>query len=483
MVFINTIIMKLIQLRTLKTLVAILAFTLHCQGKVILPSILSSHMVLQQNTKVKFWGKGSPKEVIIIKPSWDTASYTITTDGNAKWSTYINTPAASGPFTIEIKGSNTILLEDILIGEVWLCSGQSNMEMSGNSLKLRESVLESPNATNNKIRFFYVPNSTSTFPQDNIDDARWVVCSPSEMIRFSAIGYFFGKELNKSLSYPIGLIGAYWGGTNAEAWSPNYLIENNNIIKKGLSLATPNPGRPHESSIVYNSMIYPLANFNIAGVIWYQGESNTNSYFAYEKLFRGMIDAWRTVWQKDFPFYFVQIAPYRYKFSNVGALLREKQNIVSKHPGTGLVVISDLVPDTLDIHPTKKIEVAIRLANLALFNTYQLRHLKPFSPEYSSHIIEKDKFKIFFSHAESGFVWDGEEIKGFEIAGEDRIFYPAEVKFEKNYLVVFNKLIAKPIAVRFGFHNTTVPNLFNKERLPVNLFRTDNWEVATDPIK
>ena len=248
-------------------------------------------------------------------------------------------------------------------------------------------------------------------------------------------------------------------------------------------MATPNPGRPHESSIVYNAMIYPLANFNIAGVIWYQGESNTNSYFAYEKLFRGMIDAWRTVWQKDFPFYFVQIAPYRYKFSNVGALLREKQNIVSKHPGTGLVVISDLVPDTLDIHPTKKIEVAIRLANLALFNTYQLRHLKPFSPEYSSHIIEKDKFKIFFSHAESGFVWDGEEIKGFEIAGEDRIFYPAEVKFEKNYLVVFNKLIAKPIAVRFGFHNTTVPNLFNKERLPVNLFRTDNWEVATDPIK
>ena len=446
-----------------------------------LPNIIGSHMVLQQKSTVKIWGWAGPSEKVTIKTNWDTTSYQAITSNGAKWEASIKTPAAGGPYQITISASNTIVLEDILIGEVWVCSGQSNMEWSGDQ-GLKETLDEAPNATNTSIRFFYVAKSTANFPQDNLE-GKWMVCSPEEMKHFSAIGYFFGKNLNQTLHSPIGLINSNWGGTPAETWTPEYVINNDAIIKKGADSLNEAAWWPHKAAKAYNAMIYPLTNFSIAGVLWYQGESNTGTHFAYEKLFTGMIDAWRHHWNQNFPFYFVQIAPFTYGNKHVGALLREAQTKAANHIGTGMVVITDLIPDTNNIHPTRKIEVAKRLSDLALNKTYGLTSIACQSPIYQSSQVEKDKITIQFNNVPNGLVAKGESITCFEIAGEDKIFYPAQVKIVGSTVVVSNKNIKNPLAVRFAFNNTDMPNLFNKEGLPVNLFRTDDWVVDTDPIK
>jgi sialate O-acetylesterase len=326
--------------------------TIASKANVRLPNIIGSHMVLQQKSTVKLWGWSAPGESITIKVSWDTTTYKVVAGRDAKWITSIKTPEAGGSYSITIKGNNTIKLEDVLIGEVWLCGGQSNMEWSGDQ-NLPQSKVEAPNATNNKIRFFYVAKSTSAFPQDNVD-GKWMVCTPEEMIHFSAIGYFYGKNLFEKLNCPIGLINSNWGGTPAETWTPDYVINSDEIIKKGADALKPADWWPHKTGLAYNAMIYPITNYTIAGAIWYQGESNTQTYYAYEKLFTGMIDAWRQQWNKAFPFYFVQIAPFAYGFKNIGALLRETQTKAAAFPNTGMVIVSDLTPDTNNIHPILK---------------------------------------------------------------------------------------------------------------------------------
>jgi sialate O-acetylesterase len=458
-----------------------LSLSVNLTAAIRLPNIIGSHMVLQQKSTVKIWGWAAPAEKVIIKTSWDNKTYEATTSNGAKWVSNIQTPTAGGPYQITISASNTIVLEDVLIGEVWVCGGQSNMEWSGDQ-SLKETLDEAPNATNTSIHFFYVAKSTSDFPQDNLE-GKWMVCSPEEMKHFSAIGYFFGKNLNQTLHYPIGLINSNWGGTPAETWTPEYVINNVAIIKKGADSLTAADKWPHITSKAYNAMIFPLTNYSIAGVIWYQGESNTNTHFAYEKLFTGMIDAWRHHWNQNFPFYFVQIAPFTYGNKNVGALLREAQTKAANHNGTGMVVITDLIPDTTNIHPTRKIEVAKRLSDLALNKTYGYTTIPCQSPIYQSHTIDKDKISIQFNNADNGLMAKGDIITSFEIASEDKIFLPALAKIIGNTIVVSNKNIKNPVAVRFAFNNTAMPNLFNKEGLPVNLFRTDNWEVNTAPIK
>jgi sialate O-acetylesterase len=458
-----------------------LSLSVNLTAAIRLPNIIGSHMVLQQKSTVKIWGWAAPAEKVIIKTSWDNKTYEATTSNGAKWVSNIQTPTAGGPYQITISASNIIVLEDVLIGEVWVCGGQSNMEWSGDQ-SLKETLDEAPNATNTSIHFFYVAKSTSDFPQDNLE-GKWMVCSPEEMKHFSAIGYFFGKNLNQTLHYPIGLINSNWGGTPAETWTPEYVINNVAIIKKGADSLTAADEWPHITSKAYNAMIFPLTNYSIAGVIWYQGESNTNTHFAYEKLFTGMIDAWRHHWNQNFPFYFVQIAPFTYGNKNVGALLREAQTKAANHNGTGMVVITDLIPDTTNIHPTRKIEVAKRLSDLTLNKTYGYTTIPCQSPIYQSHTIDKDKISIQFNNADNGLMAKGDIITSFEIASEDKIFLPAQAKIIGNTIVVSNKNIKNPVAVRFAFNNTAMPNLFNKEGLPVNLFRTDNWEVNTAPIK
>jgi sialate O-acetylesterase len=459
-------------------LVLLQAGNFSLSAEIRLPAILGNHMVLQQKSEVNLWGWCAPSEKILVKASWDTAKYVTTGTSGAKWSLKIRTPAAGGPFTITI--NEKTVLEDVMIGEVWVCSGQSNMEWSG-SQKLKQSLDEAPNATNQKIRFFYVQKSTAETPQEELSGG-WKVCSPEEMVRFSAIGYFFGKRIQKELSMPVGLINSNWGGTPAEVWTPKEIIEQDPILKDASLKLKPAAGWPIKPGSAYAAMIAPLTNFRIAGVIWYQGESNTQNYSTYSRLMTRMIGAWREAWGVSFPFYYVQIAPFAYGNYNVGALLREQQTNSLSISKTGMAIVHDLVDDVNNIHPVKKIEVADRLANLALADNYRVKGLIYKYPMYRGMIIEKNKIRILFDNLDSGLMATAKDLNEFYIAGADQNFLFASAKIEGKTVVVWNKAVKEPVAVRFGFSNTSRPNLFSMEGMPVNMFRTDNWEVKTDAI-
>ena len=446
--------------------------TLLTLAEVRLPAILGSHMVLQQQSKVKIWGWSAPAEKIIITVSWDNSTYEIKGSRGARWLTEITTPQAGGPYTIKIKGTNEIILEDVMIGEVWVCSGQSNMEWSADQ-GLQQSKEEAPLATNKKIRFFYVPKSTSSTPQDDVR-AKWVVCNPEDMLHFSAIGYFFGKQINQSTSYPVGLINSNWGGTPAEVWTPSDVVLNDPDLRQAAAKIPSFDWWPYLSGDAFNAMIYPLTNFSIAGALWYQGESNVDTHYGYRRLFTSMIDSWRKAWGKEFPFYFVQIAPFDYSSAHInGAYLREAQTQAATHPKTGMVVISDLVDNVKDIHPNLKKEVAARLADYALAETYSKNIGSYKSPVYKTHSIEKAAIRVHFDNVTTALVAKGGELTDFQIAGADGNFLPAKARVEGRTVLVYHPSIKEPKHVRFGFTNTAMPNLFSAEGLPVNLFRTD----------
>jgi len=443
-----------------------------------LPAIISSNMVLQQKSGVALWGWADPAEKIIITTSWDNRIDSVVTTSGATWKIQVNTPAAGGPYTITLKGWNTIVLDNIMIGEVWVCSGQSNMEWSSNQ-NLKQIMDELPNSSNKNIRLFQVSKATSAWPQENAV-GEWKVCSPESLKGFSAVGYFFGKKLEHDLNVPIGLINASWGGTPAEVWTPDHDVNQEPSLKEAAGKLKQSQWWPVTPGYTYNAMIFPLTNFAIAGSIWYQGESNTTTAATYKELFTTMIGAWRKAWKKDFPFYYVQIAPFGYEDKNIGALLREQQALTLSYPNTGMVVISDLVDNVKDIHPTNKKDVAQRLANWALGETYHQNITAYKSPLFKKMEINGDKATLLFDNAPNGFMIKGNgKATEFYIAGSDKNFLPADVKIDKDRIIVSNKQVKNPVAVRFGFSNTAMPNLFSKEGLPVGPFRTDHWEVDT----
>jgi len=459
----------------------IAALCLHQQAiaNVRLPSVIGSHMVLQQQSEVNLWGWSDPQEKITIQVPWDTTHYTVLGTRDAVWKIKIKTPAAGGPYSITITGRNTIVLEDVLVGEVWLCGGQSNMEWNVNGSMHPD---EAKTANNNNIRFFHVTKFTSDYPQDDVPGS-WVVCTPESAKWFSAVGYFFGRKLQQALNVPVGLISSNWGGTPAEVWTPKDVIEGDPALKaEAANLQEGWPYWPIASGKAYNAMINPLTNFSIAGALWYQGEANVGAYANYPHLLTTMIGAWRKAWNKEFPFYFVQIAPFNYGENNLCAFMREAQTSVLTYPKTGMVVVSDLVENVNDIHPRNKLDVGIRLANYALADTYGKTGIAYKSPQYKDMKVEKNKIRISFDNAPSGLKTSGGEPTEFYIAGADQNFVKATAKIEGNTVVVSSKEIKNPVAVRFGFSNTATPNLLSKEGLPVNLFRTDNWPVK-DPVK
>ena len=445
-----------------------------------LPSIMSSNMVLQQKSQATLWGWSDASERFTITSSWKTSVDTVTAFNSGKWKAKISTPSAGGPYTITIQGRrNTIVLENILIGEVWICSGQSNMEMS-NTQQIKDEL---SNANNNNIRFFTVAKTTSEYPQDNCD-GKWAACNEETLTRFSAIGYFFGKKLQKELNIPIGLIQSAWSGTPVELWEPTDVIDSDPVMKEAATKIRDVTYRPNKPGRIYNAMIYPISNYTIAGTIWYQGEGNTVRAHAYEKMFTGMIGAWRKQFNNEFPFYYVQIAPYTYESTYEAALLMEQQTKSLSYPKTGMVVITDLVDNVKDQHPKNKLDVGLRLANLALAETYNRNIPAPAykNPMYKSMEVSKGKINLFFYNATNGFMIKGDgKPTEFLIAGNDQNFLTADVKLEKDRIVVSNKQISNPVAVRFSFSNTGMSNVFNKEGLPIVPFRTDKWEVI--PLK
>lgn len=452
-----------------------LACTSNVFAFIRLPAIMSSNMVLQQNSKATLWGWADPSERFTIILSWKNEPDVVTAQNSGKWKAQISTPPAGGPYTITIKGRNTIVLENILIGEVWLCSGQSNMEMS-NTKQIKD---EGAKANNPKIRLFNVAKVTSEYPQDNAD-GKWVECSEATVKSFSAMAYHFGAKIQQELgNVPIGLIQSAWSGTPVELWEPYEAYGNDPEVIEASTKVKDVTYRPNKTGLIYNAMIYPIANYTIAGTIWYQGEGNTYRARTYKRMFTGMIGAWRKQFNQDFPFYFVQIAPYN-KYDNTydAALLMEAQTRSLAYPKTGMVVITDLVDNIASQHPNDKLTPALRLANLALADTYKKPIAVYNSPMYKRMEVSKGKINLYFDNAPNGFMVKGDKPTEFLIAGADQKFVPAEVKVEKDKLVVSSPQIKDPAAVRFSFANDAMGNIFNKEGLPVNPFRTDNWEIV-----
>jgi sialate O-acetylesterase len=441
-----------------------------------LPSIIGSGMVLEQNDSVNIWGWGFTGQKITVTPSWDARPFVTTVSNLGRWLVRLKTPGYGGPHTIDINApGKDIMLSDVLIGEVWLCSGQSNMEYSYNS-GARFIKEELPNCYNNNIRFYQIPRAASDFPQDDIK-AEWKTCDSNSLKSFSAVGYFFGKKLQQVLNIPIGLINASWGGTPAEAWTPAEFISANETLKTAAGMLKEVPWGPVKPGLNFNGMIAPITRFDIAGVIWYQGEANTGGHRTYAQLLTTMIDSWRTRWDREFPFYYVQIAPFKYGGNNTGALLQEQQTKVMSHPKTGMVVTTDLIDSITNIHPSDKRYVGSRLAGWALAETYH-QNTGPYkSPTYKDSRLEKNKLWLSFNDAPGGFIIKGKTIQGFFISGDKENWQPAEARIENDKIIVWNKDLKQPAFVRYGFGDTVIGNLFSKEGLPLCPFRTDNWEA------
>jgi len=452
-----------------------LFLSLISSANIRLPAVISSNMVLQQQSLTPIWGWSEPGEKIFITTSWNHRVDSVLAPRDARWKISVPTPAAGGPYTITLKGYNTIVLENVMIGEVWVCSGQSNMEMT-EGWGLSEVRSELPACATNNIHFFRIPRTTSEYPQDDLS-AQWTACDSNELKKFSAIGYFFAKKLNKELNIPIGIIQTAWSGTPAEVWTPAELVSGDPALAAAATKLKPSPGWPHLPGHCYNAMVAPITSYTIAGALWYQGESNTTYPQTYSNLLTTMIRSWRKAWNKEFPFYFVQIAPFRYEVRNQGNLLREQQAATTKLENTGMVVISDVTGDTADIHPKDKHDVGLRLAGWALAETYHKSGLSYKSPMYKSMEVAGNKIRLSIDNAPAGLVVRGKEVTELYIAGADKVFYPATAKLQGNQLIVSAPEVRQPVAVRYQFSNSGIGNVFSKDGLPMAPFRTDDWPV------
>lgn len=461
--------------RIFLTLIVFSFFSINMYGKIILPSIFSDNMVLQQNSSVAIWGWSDPAQIIKIVASWNSKdTIEVIADNSSKWTATIKTIAAGGPYSIQILGYNKVQLNNVMLGEVWICSGQSNMEMSVN-WGLINGEEEAAKATNPNIRIFHVQKIGAEFPQQTCN-ATWTTCTPETMRATSAVGYFFARELQQKLNVPVGIIVSAWGGTPAEVWIEKNRVEKNPALNMS-KVTDQYDWWPSNPGTTYNSMIAPIVPFEIAGTIWYQGESNRPNYPIYSLLMKTLIENWRDDFKKEFPFYLVQIAPYAYgDYKGTSQFLREQQEIITKTvPNTGMVVISDLVDNIKDIHPKNKVDVGKRLAAFALAETYKQNIGEYKSPSFESMKIENNKVHLSFSNAAKGLKSTGKSPVKFMIAGDDQKFLEATAKIDGNSILLSSKLVKTPVAVRFCFDDATMPDVFSSEGLPLAPFRTDKW--------
>ncbi|WP_299537458.1 sialate O-acetylesterase [Ulvibacterium sp.] len=454
------------------SLLILVSWTHLLKAEVTLPDIFSDNMVLQRNTEVSFWGWGNINEEVTITTGWDQKQYTVKTPLDTKWKVLITTPEAGGPYEIRIKGENEIVLQNVLVGEVWLCSGQSNMEWSATTnAGIDNAEEEIRNADYPNIRLLTIPKRTSRFPQESVP-GNWEVCSPDTMKDFSAVAYLFARRLQGELNVPIGLIDNAWGGTPAEVWTPVSVFEGYGDLKAAAEAVKDNRWSPGFPAALYNAMVHPIVPFKIAGTLWYQGESNTANPNTYAKLFSKMVGSWREAWGYEFPFYYVQIAPYKYGTEEVGVLIRDQQRrALEMIPRSGMVVTSDIATID-DIHPPNKQDVGLRLANIALKDHYIKIEGSVHSPLFRKMVIQGRRVEIFFDNAE-GLFSKGKKITHFEMAGNDGQFYPAKAIIKDDKIILSSKEVKAPGKVRYAWDNIAEPNLFSGAGLPVSCFTSD----------
>ncbi len=439
-----------------------------------LPAVFGDNMVLQQGQPVPLWGQAEKGAEVTVSLADQSVSAKANEQG--KWKLALAKLTAGGPHDLTVKsGSESRTIKNVLVGEVWVCSGQSNMEMGVGMAKDAKQEIAAANFS--KIRLFTVEKKNVPAPADDCK-GHWAQCSPATLGNggwggFSASAYYFGRELHQQLNVPIGLIHTSWGGTPAESWTSAKALEAEPKLK-GV-----------RGSGLYNGMIAPLIPFAVRGAIWYQGEANVGRAKQYQTLLPTMIRNWRTDWAEgDFPFYIVEIAPFNYnrpgKDGKIDprnlercAELWEAQLLTHKSvPNTGLVVTTD-IGELKDIHPHNKQEVGRRLALWALAKTYG-REVAFSGPIYKSSSVEGDKVRLAFDYADGIKSSDGKPLTFFTIAGEDQKFVPAEAKIDGSTVAVSAKEVAKPVAVRFGWREDATPNLVNAANLPASPFRTDS---------
>ncbi len=462
-------------------LLATIMVVMGIQAKVTLPKIFSDGMVMQRETNANLWGEAKASSNVKITTSWDNKSYVVRSDSNGKWKTSVKTPKAGGPFSITFSDGEKLTINNILIGEVWICSGQSNMEMPMKGYKnqpVDNAVEDILHSKDSNLRLFTVKRNSKFKPVDDVT-GNWNEANPASVRNFSATAYYFGCELRRSLDVPVGLIVAAWGGSACEAWmTADWLkaFPDAKIPASEEDIKSKN----RTPTVLYNGMLHPLIGFSMRGVIWYQGEDNVTRYSTYADMLTTMIGGWRSVWkQGDFPFYFCQIAPYDYKLINYtvnSAFLREQQSKAElMNQNCGMAVLMDVGMD-FGIHPRKKYQAGMRLALLALDKTYGVEGLTSESAYYDKMEIKGDTAVISFKRADM-WIYGAKGYKSdlFEIAGEDRIFHPAKAWIERSKVYVKCDSVKTPVAVRYAFKDWADGDLFC-DGLPISSFRTDNWD-------
>ena len=457
------------------------------EAKVTLPQIFGDNMVLQQQTDARIWGKAEPLSKVTIRPSWDKKmAVTVTADADGKWMAAVATPAAGGPYSVEISDGEKLVLENVLVGEVWFCSGQSNMEMPVRGFDCQpvegsaDVIMGADPAV--PIRFCTVGKATAVTPQEDCR-TKWEENAPDAVRWASATAYFFGQYLNRVLDVPVGLIISDWGGTAIEAWMDRETIAAGfpefdlSFIDRGEVQGNVS-GTPTQ---LYNAMVAPLLPYTIKGFIWYQGEANIGRAEQNRKLMSAYAGMMRERWENpDMPFFYVQIAPFRYGDGDNGissALLREAQMLSwGDIPNSGMAVTLD-IGDSDCIHPAKKRQVGERLALMALHQTYGRQTINPYSPVYRSWEVNQGRIFVYFNNADGGLAPLGHLLTGFEVAGPDKVFHPATARVSgwDTVEVYCPSEVTEPAAVRYGFHNCTDASLYNLYGIPASSFRTDSW--------
>ena len=505
-----------------KFTILLIGYVLFCtqpfaHAELTLPNIFGDNMVLQRDMPIPIWGWAAAGEEVTV--TLQDTDYTVQTTADAKgnWRTKLPAMSAGGPYILHIAASNTLELTNVMFGEVWICSGQSNMEWPVRASKDSESEIAA--ADYPLIRLFNIPHKASGLLVPDVE-AEWHPTTPETIPNFSAVAYAFGRKLYNTLDVPIGLINTSWGGTRIEPWTPPvgfdsvpalesisndiqdihakyraelpermaqieaWIAATREALETG-EVITPMPDNRHplthhaSPTGLYNGMVHPLVPFAMRGAIWYQGESNLRNGMLYHEKMKALINGWRAVWnQGDFPFYFVQLAPFTYGGGASPYFLPEiweAQTATLALANTGMAVTTD-IGNLRDIHPRNKQEVGRRLALWALAKTYGREDITYSGPLYKSMAVDRNTIRLNFNSIGSGLMArDDEPLTWFEIAGEDKNFVKADATIEGDTIVVSSEAVTQPVAARFGWHQTAEPNLVNKEGLPASPFRTHPW--------
>ncbi len=457
-------------------------------AKIWMPTIFDSGMVLQRESNVKLWGTTDAGKTVKVTTSWNKKTYRTTANSDGKWNVSVSTPEAGGPYSVTVTDGEAVTFDNVLIGEVWICAGQSNMEMPMKgfpSQPIENGPADILHSTDPLLHVFQAKRISRVEPTDTTV-GQWKTSEPEVIRDFAATAYYFGRELRRTLNVPVGLIVTAWGGSSCESWIAREYVKPFVTEKSPYQI----PYKPsdiksknRQPTVLFNGMLNPVIGYGIKGAIFYQGEDNVPRYQDYAQQLQTMVGCWRDKWGiGEFPFYYCQIAPYEYSLINWtvnSALLREQQYIAETQiPNAGMAVLMDAGIEK-GIHPPKKSVAGERLAMLALVKTYGWKGITAESARYKSMTVENGKAILEFERDKMNLYGANSSFTShlFEIAGEDRVFHPATVELHKRkFLAVYSPEVKNPVAVRYAFKDWCEGDLFC-DGLPLSSFRTDNWPV------